>query len=198
MFKLEWFHVAIVIILIYSFEIFSRSLIVNSKMPQAVVDFPVYETTEEEYNSLKQEIELFVLDALENRRSELSLNTKQLNCISTRGTTPLKGTAMFPEYYEIDNNKLIENGLSYPSTHSFSGYLITVRVIEFAGTMYCSKLTSINGCPPSSDDSETLVSHIKDFRLFRYFCDFNRDRMDELAKKLTIVEIVDDKLIMRV
>jgi hypothetical protein len=199
MFENEWINLSVLAILIYSFVYFRQWFIIYSKMPQAVVDFPVYKSTEEEYNSLRKEIEPFFLDALENRRGELILTVKQLNCISNRGITPIKGrTISFPNYYKIDDSKLIQNELLYPSTLSIAGYLINVRVIEFTGTMCCSELISVNGFPPPSENSGTRFFPLHDLTLFIYLCDFDRKKMIELAKKITIVEIVDDKLVMRV
>jgi len=186
--------------LIYSYV---RSLMIrNSPVPQAVLDFPVYETTEEEYNAFKTEVEPFLHAALEGRRYELSLTTKQLNCLSARGVTPIKGeTSWFPSYYEIDENKLVEKGMTYPCIDSFAGYLITIRVTEFAGAMCFTELIAVNGSPPPSDSSGTVISHIGNLSILGSIfalSGLNSKGIELLAKKITIVEIVDDRLILKI
>lgn len=199
MFKNEWINLIIIFAVIITYDVLRRWFILNSKTPQAVIDFPIYQSHEEELNSLKKEIEPFFLDVLDGQKSELSLTVKQLNCISTRGITPIKdGKGLFPIYYEINGNKLIEQELSYPDIHSSTGYEITIWTTSFAGTMCCSELTSINGFPPSSDNNETRLLPFEKLRLFIYLCDFNHERMDKLAKNLTIVEIEDNKLILKI
>jgi hypothetical protein len=201
MFTNEWINLITIfaVTVIITYDILRRWFILNRKTPQAVIDFPIYQSHEEELNSLKKEIEPFFLDVLDGQKSELSLTVKQLNCISTRGITPIKGEkGLFPIYYEINGNKLIEKELSYPDIHSSTGYEITIWATSFAGTMCFSELISINGFPSSSDNSETRLLPFEKSRLFIYLCNFDGKRMEQLAKSLTIVEIIDDKLVLRI
>lgn len=197
--KNELIILIIIFVVIIVYDISRNRSILNSQIPQAVIDFPVYESTEEEFNSLRQEIEPFFLDSLENRRSELILTAKQLNCISTRGILPIKGKKIvFPTYYEIENGRLIEKQLSYPSRDSITGYTITIWTTEFAGTMCYSELISVNDLPPSSDNFETRVFPFEKSELLISLCDFDGKKRIQLAKNLTIVEIQDDKLVLRI
>jgi hypothetical protein len=65
-----WFNYGVIAILffstVFSFTYIRQWFILNGKMPQAVVDFPIYETTPEEFNSLRQKFDEFLQDGLEN------------------------------------------------------------------------------------------------------------------------------------
>ncbi|MDG3494553.1 MULTISPECIES: hypothetical protein [Pseudanabaena] len=162
-------------------------------MPQAVVDFPIYETTPEEFASLKQKFEEFLQSGLENGRSELILTVEQLNCIICRGITQVKvggGTRPGPIYYEIDNQQLIERSLSYPNL-GCGGYQISTRIIEFAGNMCCIESLS-------SDSSFPSISLVGQFTPFAILCNVNSKEIEQFSKKITLVEIVDNKIVMRI
>lgn len=168
----QLFNYSVIVILFVSvtlsFSYIRSWFIVNGKMPQAVIDFPIYETTPEEFDSLRQKFDEFFQDGLENGRSELSLTVEQLNCIICGGITQVKvggGTRPSPIYYEIDNQRLIERQLSYPSL-GCEGYEISTRIIEFAGNMCC--IESVG-----NDDSSPSISRINRFSPFAILC--NRD-----------------------
>ena len=118
----QWFNLGIIVVIgilyvsiLVSFR-YTRSRFISSidipQIPEAVVDFPIYETTPEEFNSLRQKFDEFFQDGIENGRSELSLTVEQLSCIICGGITPIKGgEGSNPIYYEIDNQTLIERTL---------------------------------------------------------------------------------------
>ncbi|MFN5263719.1 MAG: hypothetical protein ACK5AW_15425 [Pseudanabaena sp.] len=193
-----WFNYSVIVILYVSvtlsFSYIRKWFIVNGKMPQAVVDFPIYETTPEEFNSLRQKFDEFFQDGIENGRSEISLTVEQLSCIDCHGITKVKGdsgTRPSPSYYEIDNQKLIERTLSYPHS-GCEGYEISTKIIEFAGNM-CS-IESL----PNDDDSFPSISRIDRFSPFAILCNGDSKKIEQFAKKITLVEIVDDKVVMRI
>ncbi|ELS33250.1 hypothetical protein Pse7429DRAFT_1589 [Pseudanabaena biceps PCC 7429] len=192
-----WFNYSVILILYISISLsfsYIRSwFIINGKMPQAVVDFPIYETTPEEFASLKQKFEEFLQSGLENGRSELILTVEQLNCIICRGITQVKvggGTRPGPIYYEIDNQQLIERSLSYPNL-GCGGYQISTRIIEFAGNMCCIESLS-------SDSSFPSISLVGQFTPFAILCNVNSKEIEQFSKKITLVEIVDNKIVMRI
>ncbi|WP_103666931.1 hypothetical protein [Pseudanabaena sp. BC1403] len=196
-----WFNYSVIVILyvsiVLSFGYIRSRFILNGKMPQAVVDFPIYETTPEEFNSLRQKFDEFFRDGIENGRSEISFTVKQLSCIICGGITPVKGsggTRPGPVYYEIDNHKLIERRLSYPYS-GCGGYQISTSIIEFAGNMCCIELM------PKDDDSFPSISRLDRFSPFAILCNGcngDRKKIEQFAKKITLVEIVDDKIVMRI
>jgi len=166
-----WFNYSVIVILYVSvtlsFSYIRKWFIVNGKMPQAVVDFPIYETTPEEFNSLRQKFDEFFQDGIENGRSEISLTVEQLSCIDCHGITKVKGdsgTRPSPSYYEIDNQKLM-----------------------------CS-IESL----PNDDDSFPSISRIDRFSPFAILCNGDSKKIEQFAKKITLVEIVDDKVVMRI
>ncbi|MEE3720061.1 hypothetical protein V2H45_25310, partial [Tumidithrix elongata RA019] len=144
-------------------------------------------------SSLRQKFDEFFQEGLENGRSELSLTVEQLNCIICCGITQVKvggGTRPSPIYYEIDNQRLIERQLSYPSL-GCEGYEISTRIIEFAGNMCC--IESVR-----NDDSSPSISRINRFSPFAILCNGDSKKIEHFSKKITLVEIADDKIVMRI
>lgn len=186
-----WFNYSVILILyisiLLSFSYIRSWFIINGKMPQAVIDFPIYETTPEEFDSLKQKFDEFLQDGIENGRSELILTVEQLHCIICRGITQVKvggGNRPSPIYYEIDDQRLIERTLWYPDH-------ISISIIEFAGNLCCIESLSSEGSFPS-------VSHMDGFRPFAILCNGNSKEIEQVAQKITLVEIVGDKIVMRI
>ena len=199
----QWFNLGILVVIgilyvsILVSSRYIRSRFISSsdipQIPQAVVDFPIYETTPEEFNSLRQKFDKFFQDGIENGRSELSLTVEQLICIDCGGITKVKGdggTRPAPSYYEIDNQKLIERTLSY--RFGSKNYKISTEIIEFAGNMCC--IESV----PNDNDSFPRISRLNRFRPFAILCNGDSKKIEQFAKKITLVEIVDDKIVMRI
>ena len=195
-----WFNYSVIIVVIpilyvsilVSFRYIRSRYISSSDIPQAVVDFPIYETTPEEFNSLRQKFDEFFQDGIEGGKSELSLTVEQLSCIDCLGVTKVKGdggTRPNPSYYEIDNQKLIERTLSYRL--GSRNYKISTKIIEFAGNMCC-----IESVP--NDDSFPSISRLNRFSPFAILCNGDSKKIEEFAKKITLVEIVEDKIVMRI
>jgi hypothetical protein len=71
------------------------------------------------------------------------------------------------------------------------GYKISTRIIEFAGNM-CF-IESVG-----NDDRFLFPTSIDRFRPFAILCNGDSKKIEHFSKKITLVEIADDKIVMRI
>jgi hypothetical protein len=205
----EWITPIIFFTVTISYILIREWLIFNKPMPQAVIDFPVYESTQKDYIGITEKVKQFIEDTLEEKSNELVLTSNDLNCLLTRGITPKKGK-MFPEYYEIRNNTLYSRILQYPDIMSIDGYEISNWVHSFFWVeeflfdknvlIHYSEKFLENGRTPSGKDGDTRTLPFKQSNLFSWFISFDGihdlNRTNQLTRRIKSIEIIDDKLVL--
>jgi hypothetical protein len=206
----EWLIPIIFFTVTISYTLIREWMICNSPVPQAVIDFPVYESAEGEYIDVRRKIKQFVEDILQDRSSEIVLTENDLNCLSTEGITPKKGESLFPEYYEIKENILYSKTLRYPDTMSIDGYEVSNWVHSFFWVeeflfeknvlIHYEEKFLENGRTPSGKDGDTSTKPFKQSSFFRWFIYFDRksdlNRTNKLTQRIKSIEIKDDKLVL--
>jgi hypothetical protein len=210
MFSNEWV-LPIIFFTVSIFSILIRPLLIaNKPVPQAVIDFPIYESAEGDYISIREKVKQFIDNILEGKSGQLSLTANDLNCLSTRGVTPRKGQSLFPDYYEIKDNVLYSRKLCYPSASSIDGYEVSNWVHSFFWVeeflfeknvlIHYSEKFLNNGHTPSGEDSDTSTKPFKRSRLFKWFTNFDGKsdpkRTNQLTQSIKSIEIKDDKLVL--
>jgi hypothetical protein len=210
MFSNEWVLPIIFFTVTISYILIRPSMISNKPIPQAVIDFPSYESAEGDYASVRERVKQFIDNTLENCNGELSLTAEDLNCLSTRGVTPRKGQSLFPEYYEIKDNTLYSRKLCYPDISSKDGYEVSNWVHSFFWVeeflfeknvlIHYSEKFLENGRTPSGEDSDTSTKPFKRSRLFKWFINFDGKsdpkRTNQLTQRIKSIEVKDNKLIL--
>jgi hypothetical protein len=95
--KNGWIVLIILVVISIADVLLRKKFILSRKIPQDVIDFPVYESAEGDYISVREKVKQFIDNTLEGKCGQLSLTANDLNCLSTRGVTPRKGEPLFPD-----------------------------------------------------------------------------------------------------
>jgi hypothetical protein len=117
----------------------------GQKIPKAILDFPVYQSNQEEYRTSKLKIESFLCAAVENRQFNLSLDQHDLNNLFYKGLNFDKSVPGSYFYYSIEENYILEKCIQWPSWFTLSSIYTEISHISFEDSRYPSN--------PSFEDS---------------------------------------------
>ncbi|WP_017658782.1 hypothetical protein [Baaleninema simplex] len=92
-----------------------QSDIKKGKIPKILQQFPMHTSSQEEYASTRLKIDEFFSLCLNNKQSKLKLNQAEINDIYTQGVCLDKYKPGRYIYYEIQDDKIIENMIEWPA-----------------------------------------------------------------------------------
>lgn len=174
-------------------------------LPAALAEHPIYETSEDEYCTVRQRVEHFVELIENNQASVLELTAGDINCLRNRGITPVKsgsdGFAM-PEYYEIRDCKIYQYSLAFfPfSLRFFLSFIHEISFIEKEGRLSEARRTiSENGKVRQSE--QPIVYSLAKSQLLD--CILRQDKtlawseaMTKVIHQLEQIEVQNDRLLL--
>jgi hypothetical protein len=134
---IEWTLLAIVLIFGIAAYLNTSRVMRNVNagydLPSILVDFPIYETSDDEYRQTRRKMEAFILAVEAGQPSQVELSADELNCLSTKGKTPNRVGFSFslPEYYRIYDGKVYSSAIALVPWLSYSGYWTFKSEIEF-------------------------------------------------------------------
>lgn len=99
--------------------------------PKVLIEFPIHETSPQDYLLTKKKIEDFSIAALDNQTTTLTLNAYDLNNIYTKGINLNKYIPGNFFYYEIKDNIIVESILEWPSLVFLAVCSTEKRTISF-------------------------------------------------------------------
>lgn len=103
----------------------------GKNIPKVLVEFPIHETSTQDYLATKKKIEDFFLATLNNQVTNLTLNADDLNNIYTKGINLNKYIPGKFLYYEIKDNTIVESKLEWPSPDFLTVCYTEKRTITF-------------------------------------------------------------------
>ena len=133
----EWVLLAIVLIFGIAAYLNTSRIMRNVRagydLPSILVDFPIYETSDDEYRQTRRKVEAFILAVEAGQPSQVELSADELNCLSTKGKTPSRTEFSFslPEHYKIHEGKVYSSAITLVPFLSYSGYWTFKSEIEF-------------------------------------------------------------------
>jgi hypothetical protein len=179
-----------------------RNVASGNDLPLILADFPIYETTEDEYRQTRQKMEAFILSVEAGQSVQIALSADELNCLSTKGKTPSRSAWSLPEYYGIRDGKVYGDAITVVPFVSCSGYWSFGSEIEFVrgdeGFSEIGHLIERNGKPRSPKKSPQRFST----RLFTaILCLDQTPQWSNSARtvltQLQAIEVIDEQLILR-
>lgn len=115
------------------------------KIPKEILDFPVHQSTQEQYLNSKLKIESFLSAAVENRQFNLILDQNDLNNLFYKGLNLDKSVSGSYFYYAIEEMYILEKCIQWPSWFTLSSIYTEVSHISFEDPRHPSN--------PSFEDS---------------------------------------------
>ena len=108
-----------------------RNNLQEGLLPEEIENFPMHETSQEEYQEVKAKVDSFRKLLLENDFTELVLNQGELNDLVLKGEQICKYAKGIYSYYEIQENRIIEYLIEGPSYLPPNPYFTRTKEIYF-------------------------------------------------------------------
>lgn len=186
----------------------SKNLTDRHNLPKIYTNFPVYETSEEEYRLIRKKMETFILSVEADRSAQVELNSNEINSLYKKGKNISDSETKFifslPNFYEIRDGKIYKYSIGF-FPFSWTGFLSNIHEIEFLeqnGNYFTTqKIIEHNG-KKISPKKQSLVSQPLGGDLIDTLLRLDKtmewsDSMKLVISKIRHIEISQDKLILR-
>jgi len=182
----------------------------NGKLTEAIENFPVHKTSLDAYVKSKDKIDNFIELLSKDKSTELILSQKELNDLCRKGKIVNKYISGKYVYYEIKENKIVENLIEGPFILPPNPYFTRTKEIYFSANKLEQyfKIIEENGkkinyqTPPHSLDSPLIlfilgVSETPDKFPFKFRKSSEHLKGLVLLNKLKNVEIKNNNLVLK-
>ena len=104
----------------------------NGKLTETIEDFPIHKTSLDAYLKSKYKVDNFIELLSKDQSAELILSQEELNDLCTKGEIVNKYIPGKHVYYQIKENKVVENVIEGPSVLPPNPYFTRTKEIYFS------------------------------------------------------------------
>jgi hypothetical protein len=192
---------SIIPFILESFYLLNRKIF-GINIEEEIRKFPVFDYSESDYRLLRNRVKTFISQVDRGERASLLINSGDINLVAVHHVINSMGLRTeYPNYYEIQDGKILEHKLVYPAVLTKYGFIratwsfcfesqesIIVQKWEYIS----STLPAVTFVEPFPIEKSNFLYHL----LFPLHLSADLEHFKEITSRIKNISIITDQLVI--